>query len=161
MLITINYKKINYNYTLLKIKKLFFYNNFIIFFYIIDISYTKLYEIKNELLLIDITSLILNKKYVKNLFNFPDFKFLNSHIFCAFSNNINKFLNISNILNNIEFFYLFENSFSNLTNNNFLLENFNNHIIFNINIQYLIKKIIFKIIFLLLFFTFALIKFIK
>lgn len=161
MLIPINYKKINFNYSLLKLKNLFFYNNLIIFFYIINIPYTKLYEIKNELILINITSIILNKKYVKNLFCFPDFKFLNSYVFCIFSNNINHFINISNILNNIEFFYLFENSFSNIINKFTLLQIFNNYMKYYINIQNNIKKIIFNIIFLILYCIFSLLKYIK
>lgn len=159
MLIFFNPKKLNKNYSLLKLNKLFLDSKFIIFFYLINITSTKLYEIKNELLLLNIVSIIVNNKFLKILVKLPDFNMFAGTTLNIFINNIDDFTKVSSILGKIEFFYLFENSLSNFTNSKILSEELFK--LNNINIKSIILNRIFKIILFLIFFNFSFIKFIK
>jgi hypothetical protein len=71
----ISYKKI-------KINNLFLNNKFIIFVFL-----NKNYSLKNIILKYKLKSLILEKKYLKSLFNIPNFFFLNDNqLLCIFMN---------------------------------------------------------------------------
>lgn len=129
--------------------------------YIIYMNWYYNVELKHKILSYDVCNMILKKKYINNVFNSLNFSFLKNNLLCIFVNDSLLFINIIKILDNKEFFYSYKNSFSNITTNQIIIEEYkkyNNNLIY---IHLLLKKIIIKIIFLLLFFLITIIKFIK
>lgn len=72
----ININKININYRKIKIRQLIKNNKFIILLNMEDVFF-----IKNTLLNHNIPSLMLKKKYIKTLFSFSNFLFLEGESF--------------------------------------------------------------------------------
>jgi hypothetical protein len=153
--INLNILDINYNKT--KINNLFLNNKYIIF-----INKNYISKFKDLFLNLDIISVSLKMLYIKTLFKMPNFRFLKGeNIFCVFINNLEKFINVIKLLDNIQFYYIYNKSFSNLTFNDQILVELNKYKNNYIFIQFFLKKIIVKIIILLLFLLISLIKYIK
>lgn len=155
------YKNILLNYDILYINHLMCNNDFIIY-----IDNFKLY---NSLITFgfsvdsinnfDNISLVLTKKYVNKIFN-CHFKFLSSNVFCIFISDLHKFLNVIKILKDVSFFYSFKYNFSSLVNKNLVLnqvEKYKNFQIFH----YILFKLIFNIIILMLYYIILIIKYLK
>jgi hypothetical protein len=153
----VKFNIINTSYKKIKINNLFFINKFVI--------YIKFYEInslKNKFLNYNIINFILNDKYIKVLFNLPNFAFLRGEgLFCLFIDNIIVFINIIKIIEKKQFFYSYKNCFSNIVNGYEILNDYNKYNMNYIYIQFILKKKIIKIIILLLFFLIYIIKYIK
>lgn len=153
------YNNLILNYNLLYLDKLIKYNLFIIFFNYNKLSNYNLLILKNEILKEDCISLTLNRKYINKMF-FNYFNFLSSCIFCIFINNYFKFKQIVTILKDINFFYSYKKMFSNITNKTTILNQIN--IYKNLTfLHYIIFKIIFNIIIILLYYILSIIKFLK
>lgn len=146
-------KKINKNFQILNLYRLFYFNEFIIFFNYKQVTNKQLYNLKNEFFKLQIQSKVLIKQYRNKIFDY-NFNFLNGFIVCVFINSYNKFLQIYNllILNKINFIYSFKRIFS-----NFILHNLGGNVF--ITIHYIIYKIIYNIIILLLYFIINFIKY--
>lgn len=149
-----NYIGLKKNFNLLYFKFLIKNSIFIIFFNYNKISNKDLYELKNEMLKKNIKSFIINTEYMKLLFN-ENLTFLNANTFCIFCNNIDNFIFISNLLNNINFLYLFNKSFINNKYNKII---FNNNFI---NFHFLIFKFLYNIILIILCYIINIIKIVK
>jgi hypothetical protein len=144
----VNVNIINYNYKKIKINYFFSNFNFIIYF-----KNEKINFLKNKLSNYNIFSLILNNKFIKSLFKIPNFSFLKGdNLLCIFINDIKLFINIIQILEKVDIFYSYKNSYSNITNTFQILNDFNKYN-FNFSIiQFIIKKLIIKIILIINFF---------
>lgn len=153
------YNNLILNYNLLYLDNLIKFNLFIIFFNYNKITNYNLLCLKNEIAKEDCISLTLNRKYINKIFS-NYFKFLSSYIFCIFINNYNKFKKIINLLNNINFFYSYKKRFSNITYKINILNQINCYENFKY-LHYIIFKIIFNIIIILLYFIGSIVKFIK
>lgn len=153
------YNNLIINYNLLYLDNLIKFNLFVIFFNYNKLSNYNLLILKNEIAKEDCISLTLNRKYINNMF-FNYFNFLSSHIFCIFINNYIKFKKIVILLNTLNFFYSYKKKFSNIVNKTIIL----NQINFYENLKYLhyiIFKIIFNIIIILLYFITSIVKYLK
>lgn len=160
------YKNILLNYDILYINNLIYNNDFII--YINNLKLFNFLMVSGSFGVFDDCinnygniSLVLTKKYINKIFNYY-FKFLSSDIFCIFISDLNKFLNIIKIFKdmNIFFFYSFKRNFSPLLNTNVILnqvEKYKNFQIFH----YILFKIIFNIIILMLYYIILIIKYVK
>jgi hypothetical protein len=141
----------------MKINYLFLTCKFIIF-----INLSNYLFLKNKLINNDLFSLILKEKYINNLFNIPHFSFLkNNNYLCIFIDNVIMFIDIIKILENKLFFYIYNKSISNLTNNFIILTQYNKYEKNYIYIQFILKKLKIKIIILLFLFLISIIKYIK
>ena len=150
-----NLKVLNVYYKKIKINNLFLNNKFIIFI-------NNNYFLKNLILKYKLCSLILEKKYIKSLFDIPSYYFFkNNQILCVFLNDWLKFLDIIKILENKYIFFLYKKCLSNLMDNLTFLNIYNKYNNNFIYIQLLLNKIKVKIIILLLFFLISIIKYIK
>jgi hypothetical protein len=162
MLMFFNHNKrklnvININCKKMKINYLFLTCKFIIF-----INLSNYLFLKNKLINNDLFSLILKEKYINNLFNIPHFSFLkNNNYLCIFIDNVIMFIDIIKILENKLFFYIYNKSISNLTNNFIILTQYNKYEKNYIYIQFILKKLKIKIIILLFLFLISIIKYIK
>lgn len=153
--INLNIIDINYNKT--KINNLFLNNN-----YIIIINNNYLFKFKNLFLNLNIISISLKMLYIKTLFKMPNFKFLKGeNNFCVFINNLEEFIHIIKLLDNIQFYFVYKKSFSNLIINEQILVEFNKYKNNYFFIQFFLKKIIIKIILLFLILFISLITYIK
>jgi len=152
------YNNLILNYNLLYLDYLIKFNLFIIFLNYNKLSNTILLYLKNEIQKEDSVSLVLSSYSVNKIF-FNYFTFLSSNTFCIFIKDNIKFLKIIKLLNNINFFYSYKKNFSNITNQNNLLEqiNFFNNFKY---LHYIIFKIIFNIILILLYLILSLIRYI-
>lgn len=149
-IIDISYKKIKINY-------LFLNNLYIIY---VDLNYDS--YLKNKILNYNLFSLILKEKYIKALFNLPNFSFLrNNQFLCIFVNNTTIFIDIIKNLNNKTFFFSYKNYLSNIVTNINILEEYNKYNMNFIYLQLILKKIKIKVIILLLFFLISLVNYIK
>lgn len=158
------YKNILLNYDILYINNLIYNNDFIIYINCLKLSNFLMASgsfgifddyINNY----DNISLVLTKKYINKIFN-RHFKFLSSDIFCIFTSDLNKFLNIIKILKGVSFFYSFKRNFSPLLNSNIILnqvEKYKNFQLFH----YILFKLIFNIIILMLYYIVLIIKYLK
>jgi len=155
-----NLNLINANYKLLQLNDLIENNNFIIFFNYNKLSNLMLLNLKNELFKENVRCLIVNAKYIKRLF-VVNFFFLSSFIIMICVNNLKQFLNTIKILSNIKFFYSFKNCFSNIINNNILLEQYKFIKFYYIYIHYIIFRLILNIIIIILYLLISLIKLIS
>ena len=153
----VNINIINNNYNKIKINYVFSNFNFIIY-----LKNEKIFYLKNKLSNYNVFSLILNNKFIKSLFKIPNFSFLKGDNFlCIFIDDIKLFINIIQILEKVDIFYSYKNSYSNITNTFKILNDFNKYN-FNFSIiQFIIKKLIIKIILIINFFIISLIKNIK
>lgn len=153
-----NLNVINSNYKKKKINYFFTNFNYIIY---INVDNDNINYIKNKLFSYNIFSIFLKKNQIKSIFTLP-FSFLNDNkLLCIFINDIKLFINIIKILENKQFFYSYNNCFSNIVfNYNILNEyyKYNENYIF---IQFILNKIKIKIIILFLFLLVSLIKYIK
>ena len=146
-----NYINLKKNFDLLYFKELINSSIFIIYFNCSKIYNKDLYNLKNEILKKNLKSYIINSMYIKDIFE-KKFKFLNSMMFFIFCNSVSNFLFVSKLLNNINFFYLFNKCFSSLFNNNIILNN-------NLNIvHFIIFKLLFSILIIILFYIINFIK---
>lgn len=153
------YNNLILNYNLLYLDNLIKFNLFIIFFNYNKLTNYNLLCLKNEISKEDCVNLILNRKYINRIFS-NYFNFLSSHMFCIFINNYIKFKKIINLLNNINFFYSYKKRFSNIANKIVIL----NQINFYENLKYLhyiIFKVIFNIIIILLYYILSILKYLK
>ena len=161
MSLLFNSNKLNCNiisssYEKIKINNLFLNNKFIIF---INLDYNILF--KNIFLNNKVHSLILKEKYIKLLFEIPNFSFLRNNLLCIFINHSKIFINIIQLLEKKQFFYSYKNCLSNMIINSIIIEEYNKYNMNFIYIQLILKKIKLKIIILLLFFLISIIKYIK
>jgi hypothetical protein len=130
----------------------YFINNYkyIIFLNINKINKKKLFNLKNEILKLDGKSIILNQTYIYSLLNSFDFKFLGSNLIFIFLKNIENFIYIISMLDNIFIFFSFNKYISNIFINSDIIK-FNNKskniIIF---LHLIIIKFIFNIIIIIL-----------
>lgn len=153
------YNNLIINYNLLYLDYLIKFNFFIIFFNYNKVSNNTLLYLKNEIQKEDCISLTLNRNYIDKMFlNY--FTFLSSYIFCIFINNNIKFYKIIKLLNNINFFYSYKKNFSNMINRDIMLKQIDLYSNFKY-LHYIIFKIIFNIIVILLYFILCLLKYIK
>lgn len=153
----INIEKININYRKLKIREFIINSNFIIFCNLNDVLF-----LKNKLLSENIPSLTLKKKYIKALFQQPNFSFLEGEgFFCIFIKNVEKFLDIINNLENKEFSYSYKNSLSNYSSTYKIIQEYKKYNKNYVFLQFFFFKKKLKIIILLYFFSTSLIRFIK
>lgn len=145
---------INKNFRLLYLNYLVSVNKFILFF-----NYDKLFEIqKLNLIFDDIKCLILNSFNIKHLF-ISNFYFLSSYVISIFIKNINQFYNIIQLIENKQFFFSFNFCLSKYIDKKiFFNQIYDNNFKF---LHYLIFKLIFNIIILILFFFVSIIKFLK
>lgn len=153
------YNNLIINYNLLYLDYLIKFNFFIIFFNYNKLSNTVLLNLKNEIQKEDCVSLTLNKNYINKMFlNY--FMFLSSYVFCIFINNNLKFFKIIKLLNNINFFFSYKKIFSNIVNKDIVLKQLD--LYSNLKyLHYIIFKIIFNIIVILLYFILSVLKYIK
>lgn len=157
------YKNILLNHDILYVNHLVCNNDFII--------YINNFKSHNSLITVgpfvdlinnfnfDNISLVLTRKYINKIFN-GYFKFLSSNIFCIFISDLYKFLNVIKILKEVPFFYSFKYNFSSLVNANIVLnqvEKYKNFQIFH----YILFKLIFNIIILMLYYIILIIKYLK
>jgi hypothetical protein len=148
---------INTNYKKIKINNLFLSFKFIIY-----INLNNQFHLKNKIINNDLYSLSLNEKYIKSIFNIPNFSFLrNNNLLCIFINDKNKFIDIIKLLENKQFFYSYKNCISNFVINLNVLDEYQKYNTNYIYIQFILKKIKIKILFLFLFFLISIIKCIK
>src|ERR1700760_924728 len=146
----VNINIINNNYNKIKINYVFSNFNFIIY-----LKNEKIFYLKNKLSNYNVFSLILNNKIINSLFLKGD------NFLCIFIDDIKLFINIIQILEKVDIFYSYKNSYSNITNTFKILNDFNKYN-FNFSIiQFIIKKLIIKIILIINFFIISLIKNIK
>jgi hypothetical protein len=139
-----------------------FNNMFLNFNFVIYIKFKNIFKFKNILLNLNILSIYLKKSYIKSLFKMPNFNFLKSeNFFCIFINNLKEFLHIIKLLDNIQFYYSYKNSFSNIIINSQIIEEYNKYNNNYIYIQFFLKLIKIKIIILFLFLLISVIKYIK
>ena len=153
----INLNVIDLNYNKIKINYLFLNYNYIIF-----LNKKIFLKFKNFFLNLNIISINIKKSYINFLFEVPNFNFLKGeNVFCIFINNIEEFINTVKILNNIQFFYIYKKSFSNLINNFQILEEFNKYNKNSFIIQFFLKKKIIKLFLLFFFLLISVIKYMK
>jgi hypothetical protein len=81
-------------------------------------------------------------------------------MFCIYINDFTKFVEVIKLLDNINFFFIYNNRFSNIMNKNFFLDiyNENNKLSF---LHFNIFKLLFNIIIILIYFITIMLKFIK
>ena len=151
--------KINSNFINLKRKLNLIYfkslikdSNFIFFFNNEKISNKILYDLKNEMSKKAIKCFVINSKYMKDLF-YTNFKIFSSNTCFIFINNISDYVYISNLLNNINYFYLYNKYFINriFNNNIIIINNFN-------FLHFIIFKYIYNILVIILCYILILIK---
>jgi hypothetical protein len=146
-----NYIYLKKNFDLLYFKELINNSTFIIYFNCNKIFNKDLYNIKNEILKKKLKSYIINSIYIKKMFE-KKFKFLNSYVFFIFCNNISNFIFLIKLLNNIKIFYLFNKCFGNLLNNNIKLNDDLNFL------HFIIFKLLFNLLIVILFYVINFIK---
>ena len=146
-----NYIYLKKNFDLLYFKELINNSTFIIYFNCNKIFNKDLYNIINEILKKKLKSYIINSIYIKKMFE-KKFKFLNSYVFFIFCNNISNFIFLIKLLNNIKIFYLFNKCFSNLLNNNIKLNDDLNFL------HFIIFKLLFNLLIVILFYVINFIK---
>jgi hypothetical protein len=153
------YSIIDSSYRKTKLNSLFLNSKFIIY---MSLPLKNNFFFKNKILSYNLLSLNLEKKYIKALFNSLNFSFLayNNYL-CIFINDNIKFIEIIKIIESKQFYYSYKNCFSNIVFNKNILEEYNKYNINYIYIQFILKKIKIKIIFLLLFFLISLVKYMK
>jgi hypothetical protein len=138
------------NYTLLQIVKNITINPFFIVLNICNMSNNDLLDLKNDLFKYGSKSMFIKAKYIKILFlNY--FAFIKSACMCIFITDMNQFLNIIKILKNLSFFFSFNKAFSNITNSDTLLYQYNIYSSY-ISLHYIIFKLINNIILILLYY---------
>lgn len=153
------YNNLIFNYNVLNLDHLIKENKFIIFFNYNQLLNFNLLSLKNLILKENCISLVLNRKYINKIFS-NYFTFLSASIFCIFILDITKFINIIKSLNNIKFFFSFNNRFSNILNKNIILDQYKIYKNFYL-LHFNISKILFNIIIILLYFIINLLKYIK
>jgi hypothetical protein len=160
MLKILNYNKCNVigiNYKKIKINNLFLNSDFILF-----INLNNYFYLKNKILQYNLYSVILNTKFIKTLFNIPQFLFFrNNNILCIFINDIEMFINFIKIVENKQCFYSYKNYLSNIIINSKILEEYNKYNMNFIYIQFILKLLKIKIIILLFLFLISIIKYVN
>lgn len=157
------YKSYNYynnmalNYNILYLYNLLRSNTIIIFVNIQQFTNKNFLNFKYNITKLNVINLILKSEHIKLLFQ-NAFTFLSAHIYCIFMNDINKFIEIINILNNINFYFSYRKRFSNIVNNINIVGKINKKLY---NLHYFIYKIIFNIIIILLYFILNFTKYLK
>lgn len=138
------------NYTLLQIVKNITINPIFIVLNICNMSNNDLLDLKNDLFKYGSKSMVIKAKYIKVLFS-NYFTFFKSACMCIFISDMNQFLNIIKILNNLSFFYSFNKAFSNIMNSETLLYQHNIYS-FYISLHYIVFKLINNIILIILYY---------
>lgn len=153
----VKFNIINTSYKKIKINNLFYIHEFIIY-----IKFNEINTLKNKFLNYNIMNFILNDKYIKVLFNLPNFSFLRGEgLLRLFIDNMFTFINIVKILETKQFYYSYKYCFSNMIKGYDILNDYNKYNMNYVYIQFILKKKIIKIIILLLFFLIYIIKYIK
>jgi len=138
------------NFTLLQIVKSITINKIFIVLNICNMSNNDLLDLKNEIFKYGSNSMVIKAKYIKVLFS-NYFSFFKSACMCIFINDMNQFLNIIKILKNSSFYFSFNKCFSNITNSETLLLQYNIYESL-ILLHYIIFKLINNIILIILFY---------
>ena len=138
-----NYLNLKKNFDFLYLKELINNSAFIIYFNYNKISNKDLYNLKNELLKKNLKSFMVESIHINSIFN-RNLKFLSSNTFFICCNNISNFLFIAKLLNNIKFFFLYNKYFSNVLSSSLVLNSNLN------NIHFIIFKLIFSLLIIIL-----------
>lgn len=146
------YLNLNKSVNLLYFKELFNTSGFVIYFNYNKLSNKDLYYLKNEILKIGLKSYIVNSSFIKKAFD-ESFQYLNSNVFFIFCNKLLHFIFISKFLNNINFFCVFNKCISQSSKNIY-----NSSLSF---IHFILFKLLFNILILLLFYVVNFIKSLK
>jgi len=150
------YINLNKSINLLYFKELFNTSGFVIYFSYNKLSNRDLYNLKNEILKIGLKSYVANSAFIKKAFD-ESFQYLNSNVFFIFCNKLLHFIFISKFLNNTNFFCVFNKCISQASNKS-IFPLFNSNLNF---IHFILFKLLFNILILLLFYVVSLIKSLK
>jgi hypothetical protein len=157
----INYSKLYLQRQILSIYSSMDKYPFVIFYNINKNKMNDLLFLKNEMSKLDSKNYIVSTECIKLAFSFTNFKFIRSNTLLIFLKNINDFIIVLKLLYNVSFYYSYNKHFSNLTKGNILLNFYNEQINSIIFLHYIVYKLLFKIVILLLLFIYSFIKFIK
>jgi hypothetical protein len=118
-----------------------------------------LLRLKDALLKENCSSGMWTQNIVNKLFS-NDLKFLSSSIFAIYIEEPSKLLKVINCLGNMNFYFIYNNRFSNLMNKNIFLNlyNQNNKLCF---LHFSIFKLLFNIIIILIYFITSILKYIN
>ena len=138
------------NYTLLNIVKNISFHSIFIVLNMSNMTNNDLLKLKNQLFKNSIKSMVIKSKYIKILFS-DYFAFFKSSCLCIYIKEDTQFLNIVNLLKNLLFFYSYSKSFSNITNTESIIFEYNTYNSY-IKFHYIIFKLINNILLILLFY---------
>src|SRR3982751_5305607 len=135
--------------------------SFIIFINIYRLKNDNLIYLKNEVSKLNCKNLVINTIFIKKIFHYTNFKFFGTNTLLIFLKDINNFIFFINLLEDTTlFYYSYNKIFGNITQKNIIFkfyEQSKNSIIF---LHYIIFKILYKIVILLLLLIISLVKFI-
>ena len=125
------------------------------------ILFININRLKNEVSKLNCKNLVINTIFIKKIFHYTNFKFLGANTFLIFLRDINDFIFFINLLEDTTlFYYSYNKILGNITQKNIIFkfyEQSKNSIIF---LHYIIFKILYKIVVLLLLLIISLVKFI-
>jgi hypothetical protein len=151
-----NYLRLKKKFDFLYLKELINSSAFVIYFNCNKISNKALYNLKNEILKKNLKSFTINTKHIDGIFD-GCLKFFSSNTFFICCNNVPNFLFTAQLLNNIKFFFFYNKCF----NFNYMLNSSSNSLILNNslnNLHFIIFKLLFNIIIIILFYIINFIK---
>lgn len=153
-----NYNNLVLNYDILRLNDIINQRKVFILFNIKQQNFN-LVNLKKLLLKQKCQSGIWKYRLVRKLFS-KDLSFLSSSMFCIYVNDFSKFVEVIKLLDNINFFFIYNNRFSNIMNKNIFLDiyNKNNKLGF---LHFNIFKLLFNIIIILIYFITTILKYIK
>lgn len=142
-----------------KINNLFLFFKFIIF---INVKVNDLSYLKTIFLKYNISSLILKKKDIKDIFSIPSFLFLKGgQYICGFVNDETTFLSIIKAFENKKIFYSYKKNLNNIITCTDILDIYNKYNNNYIYIQFILEQIKIKVIILLFLFLITFTQYMK
>jgi len=153
-----NYNDLILNYDILRLNSIINQRKVLVLFNIKQQN-INLVNLKKSLFQQKCRSGIWRQRLVNKLFS-SDLKFLSSSMFCIYIDDFNKLVKVIELLDNINFFFIYNNRFSNIMNKNIFLDiyNRNNKLGF---LHFNIFKLLFNIIIILIYFITIIVKYIK
>lgn len=153
-----NYNDLILNYDILRLNSIINQRQILVLFNIKQQN-INLVNLKKSLFQQKCRSSVWRQKLVNKLFS-SDLKFLSSSMFCIYIDDFNKLVKVIELLDNISFFFIYNNRFSNIMNKNIFLDiyNTNNKLSF---LHFNIFKLLFNIIIILIYFITIIVKYIK
>lgn len=153
-----NYNSLVLNYDILRLNNIINQRKVLVLFNIKQHNIS-LINLKKSLFQQKCRSGIWRQRLVNKLFS-NDFKFLNSSMFCIYIDDLNKLADVVELLDNINFFFIYNNRFSNIMSKNVFLDVLNKNKKLGF-LHFNIFKLLFNIIIILIYFITIIVKYIK